>query len=145
MNLFGAKDAGEGVKSALDGAGGFLQNLRSAITGEMTAGQRAQLTSEANEFEGKVTNAQSEVNAIGAQHPSLFVAGWRPAAGWMCVIGASIYFIINPIMLWVAWLFDITLPTFDIQITDLMMLLGGMLGLSVERMYEKIKGAVGLH
>ena len=30
---------------------------------------------------------QMEVNKVEAAHKSLFVAGWRPAIGWVCALG----------------------------------------------------------
>ena len=43
---------------------------------------------------------QAEINKIEAQHRSLFVAGWRPAIGWVCAIGLAFPFIINPLIEW---------------------------------------------
>jgi len=37
--------------------------------------------------------AQVELNKIGAAHRSIFVAGWRPAVGWVCLPGAVITYI----------------------------------------------------
>lgn len=33
--------------------------------------------------------AQIEVNKIEAAHNSMFVAGWRPAIGWICALGMA--------------------------------------------------------
>ena len=35
----------------------------------------------------EVVKGQIELNKIEAQHRSIFVAGWRPAIGWVCAIG----------------------------------------------------------
>src|SRR3989338_4834743 len=43
---------------------------------------------------------QSEINKIEAGHRSLFVAGWRPAVGWVCAIGMAFPFLINPLLQW---------------------------------------------
>ena len=43
---------------------------------------------------------QAEINKIEAQHRSLFVAGWRPAIGWVCAIGLAFPFILNPLIEW---------------------------------------------
>jgi len=32
---------------------------------------------------------QTEINKIEAQHRSLFIAGWRPAIGWVFAIGLT--------------------------------------------------------
>src|SRR5881392_2703979 len=40
--------------------------------------------------------AQTNINAVEASNPSIFVSGWRPAVGWVCV-GALIYqYILRP-------------------------------------------------
>ena len=36
--------------------------------------------------------AQIEVNKIEAGHSSIFVAGWRPAIGWVCAGCIALYF-----------------------------------------------------
>jgi len=46
----------------------------------------------------KPTILQAEINKIEAQHRSLFVAGWRPAIGWVCAIGIAFPFILNPLI-----------------------------------------------
>jgi hypothetical protein len=73
--------------------------------------------------------AQSDVNKIEAGHRSIFVAGWRPAIGWVCG-GALVYNVI------VAPLFS--LPTADLGFLQTILL--AMLGISVSRTVEKIKG-----
>ena len=40
--------------------------------------------------------AQVDVNKQEAAHKSLFVAGWRPAIGWICGLGMLSNFIIVP-------------------------------------------------
>ena len=40
--------------------------------------------------------AQVEVNKQEAAHKSLFVAGWRPAIGWICGLGMLSNFIVVP-------------------------------------------------
>ena len=38
----------------------------------------------AQEHAQELSKAQIEVNKKEAEHKSLFVAGWRPAVGWVC-------------------------------------------------------------
>lgn len=103
------------------------------------------------ELEAKLVDqvtAQIEVNKVEAANPNLFVAGWRPAIGWICGAGLGIQFIINPIATWIAALakHPILFPSLDLG--TLMTLLLGMLGLGGLRTYEKVQGvsdAKGLH
>ena len=50
----------------------------------------------------KTVLAQLEINAREAQHPSLFVAGWRPGAGWAGVAGLLYAAILHPLLVWLA-------------------------------------------
>ena len=94
--------------------------------------------------------AQNLVNQLEAQNTNWFVSGWRPAVGWMCVMGLGYQYILRPLL--APWLvvFDIQvctqnictqfyMPTLEIQ--DLFALLTGMLGLSVTRTWEKVNNA----
>jgi len=84
--------------------------------------------------------AQVEVNKMEAQHRSLFVAGWRPFIGWTCGIALAYHFVLNPlIMFGVSWAgVEIPdLPEFDMS--SLMTVLMGMLGLGGLRTFEKVK------
>ena len=44
---------------------------------------------------------QLEINAREAQHPSVWVAGWRPGFGWAGVAGFTYATILQPILVWV--------------------------------------------
>ena len=83
--------------------------------------------------------AQLEVNKVEASSSSLFVSGWRPAVGWVCVLGMAGNFIIIPLANFVLALSDsnITIPLVDTA--TMMPVLMGMLGLGAMRSAEKIK------
>jgi len=36
-------------------------------------------------------NAQTETNKIEAATQKLFISGWRPALGWVCVLGKGVF------------------------------------------------------
>ena len=77
--------------------------------------------------------AQIEVNKVEAAHKSLFVAGWRPAIGWICGLALLYSTIISPILgIWV------TVP--DVDTSLLTTVLMGMLGLGAMRTFEKTQG-----
>ena len=42
---------------------------------------------------------QVELNKVEAQHRSIFVAGWRPAIGWICCLGLGYAWILQPIII----------------------------------------------
>lgn len=78
---------------------------------------------------------QVELNKIEAQHRSRFVAGWRPAIGWICAIGLSFPFFINPILQWATGK-----PGPELPLDVLMELVLAMLGLGALRTVEKMGG-----
>ncbi len=85
--------------------------------------------------------AQLEVNKTEAASNSLFVAGWRPAVGWICGLAFAWHFVLEPMAGFVlAYIVDTppTLPALDM--TALMTVLMGMLGLGGLRTYEKKTG-----
>ena len=87
----------------------------------------------------EVVKAQLEINKAEAQHPSLFVSGWRPAVGWVCVLGMAGNFITIPFTNMVLELleYDVAIPLIDME--TLLPVLLGMLGLGAMRTVEKVK------
>lgn len=91
-----------------------------------------------------LVQGQLEINKQEAQHTSIFVAGWRPAIGWICGVALAWNFVVQPLLLWGAWVLpefapDIaTAPKLDTD--ELMTVLLGMLGLGGLRTYEKRLG-----
>lgn len=83
--------------------------------------------------------AQMDVNKQEAASGSLFVAGWRPAAGWCCVLGMAMNFLITPIFgpMLEAYT-DIKMVPLDLSV--MLPVLLGMLGLTAARSLDKIKG-----
>lgn len=87
----------------------------------------------------KIALAQINVNNTEAQSTSLFVSGWRPAVGWVSVIGLAYTFLAQPLLTWASTTYGV-LPPPPLDTGTLITLLGGMLGLSGLRSTEKIKG-----
>ena len=85
-----------------------------------------------------VIKAQIEVNKEEAKHKSLFVSGWRPAVGWTCTLALMSNFILIPMTNFILVLADsdITIPLIDVS--TMMPVLMGMLGLGTMRTVEKI-------
>ena len=82
---------------------------------------------------------QMEVNKVEASHPSLLVAGWRPAVGWVGALSLFYKYIVYELLLWVSVMFSFTAPPSTVA-TALMPLLLGMLGIGGMRSYDKMKG-----
>ena len=85
-----------------------------------------------------VIKAQIEVNKEEAKHKSLFVSGWRPAVGWTCTLALLSNFILIPMTNFILVLAnsDIAIPLIDVS--TMMPVLMGMLGLGTMRTVEKI-------
>lgn len=107
-----------------------LKILQMAQTGEL-----AQLDADL-----RMATGQMEINKVEAASASLFVSGWRPAVGWVCVAAFAFKFVLGPSAVVLAALagHPITLPVFDF--TEMSSILLGMLGLGALRTHEKIKG-----
>jgi hypothetical protein len=85
--------------------------------------------------------AQIEVNKAEAASNSIFKGGWRPFIGWVCGIAFAYHFVLQPLLIFVMTYLGHPvpeLPNFDM--TSLMTVLGGLLGLGGLRTFEKYKG-----
>jgi len=88
-----------------------------------------------------LAEAQMRVNAAEAGHRSMFVAGWRPFIGWTCGVAIAYSFVGYPLALWGTTLFTPGVSPPQLVVDDMLFeLLFGMLGISVLRTFEKIKG-----
>ena len=103
---------------------------------------KAELALLATKGELDNTAAQIQANVEAAKSPHLFVAGARPACIWLCACILAFNYIIQPLVLWAAFFFQVenldTLPRLDDQ--AIMPIVTGLLGLGAYRSYEKIKG-----
>lgn len=84
--------------------------------------------------------AQTGVNQVEAASDKTFVAGWRPFIGWICGTIFLCNFVVGPIVNWICIIrgMSITFPKMDLS--EMMPVLIGMLGLGGFRTYEKTKG-----
>lgn len=87
-----------------------------------------------------LASGQIEVNKVEAASSSLFVAGWRPAVGWVCAAAFGFKFIGGPsLVLLMNYLgHPVTLP--DMDFNEMSTILVGMLGIGALRTVEKVKG-----
>ena len=87
----------------------------------------------------EIAKAQIEVNKAEASNHSIFVSGWRPATGWICAIGLASNYLLVPVCNFILSITEspITVPPLDLS--EMMPVLLGMLGLGGLRTYEKTK------
>ena len=88
-----------------------------------------------------VSLAQVDLNKEEAKSSSAWVAGWRPAIGWICGLSLAWHFFLAEFLQWIFIIFGGT-ATFPqlADANDLIVVLLGMLGLGGMRTYEKMKG-----
>lgn len=133
-------DLAEGASKGLfSGLGSLAKDIRTAITG-VDPDKAAAIEEKLLELEAAADQAQNEINKVEAANPSLFVSGWRPAVGWICVFALGWYYILAPSLTWImsAFKIEMGIPQFDTG--ELISLLFGMLGMSGLRTYEKKMG-----
>jgi hypothetical protein len=146
-NIIGnLKGAGEAVgavgKTVID----IGKGIKTLITGKLDPETQEKLDQQWLELENSALAQQNRINEIEAQSTSFFVAGWRPAIGWICGAGLAFEYLIRPLFQWglaLAGHPEILIPGLD---TGLMYpLLAGLLGLGTMRSVEKIKNAAKRH
>lgn len=98
-----------------------------------------ELSTMAEKHAQELAKGQLDVNKVEAAHKNLFVAGWRPAVGWVCCLGMAGNFLIIPLANFALALSNspITIPL--IETSEMMPVLMGMLGLGAMRTVEKTK------
>ena len=119
-----------------------LGTLVDRLIPDRAAAQRAKDDMEAAlvKASNEAALAQVEVNKIEAGHSSVFVAGWRPAIGWVCAAALAWAFIVAPVASWTMAALGVkeTLPA--IGTDNLFELVLAMLGLGGLRTFEKMRG-----
>ena len=116
-----------------------LELLRMQQSGEL-----AQLAAETD-----LAKAQVAVNIEEAKHASVFIAGWRPAVGWCCAAAFAYSYVLLPFAQFLVFTFGTTEMAAQLklapalELSEMLPVLFGMLGLGSLRTVEKIKGAEG--
>ena len=148
-----------GTEGFFSGLGTFAKDIRAAITGQtvLDPNKQAELLEKLAALEASAEQArinfdtvqmqgQNAINQLEAQSGNLFVSGWRPAVGWICVSGMGYTFIVKPLLPWFitvgCLVFKTTSaipPLPEVPMGDLIVLLTGMLGLGALRSYDKMK------
>lgn len=91
------------------------------------------IAEESQKYAHESAMSQIDVNKEEAKG-NWFQSGWRPATGWICVVGLAMNFIVSPIGASLGY----DIPQIDAD--ALYPLLLGLLGLGSMRSFDKIKG-----
>jgi hypothetical protein len=93
-----------------------------------------------------VDTAQITVNAEEAKSGNWFVAAWRPGVAWICVLAFAWAYVLQPIVVFIAVAGGhpiIGLP--ELNMSEMMPVLLGLLGLSGLRTWEKTQDVHNEH
>lgn len=82
---------------------------------------------------------QIEINKIEAASTKWWVAGWRPFIGWICGFSLFYSFVFQPLLLFIVLSYGKTMTLPPLEMSALMTILLGMLGLGMMRSYDKGK------
>ncbi len=92
-------------------------------------------------------SAQTDINKIEAASTNWFVAGWRPAVGWVCALGLLYQFLLMPVLngvitALIAILGHPAIPAVFVTLDSATLLtcLSGLTGLATLRTVEKHQG-----
>ena len=125
---------------------GEIATLASTVIGRLwpdkTVQERDQMAQAMALLQGQLDNdkAQLGVDQTEAASSSLFVSGWRPAVGWLCVLACGWNWLGLPILTAGLVAAGRHLDVKPANLSEMWPVLMGMLGLGGLRTYEKING-----
>ena len=88
----------------------------------------------------ELAKGQLEINKAEAQSRNVFIAGWRPFIGWTCGVAMAYNYVIHPILMFTLAQFNYLVAIPALDLSEMMPVLMGMLGLGGLRSFEKYKG-----
>jgi hypothetical protein len=87
-----------------------------------------------------VVQGQLDINKTEAANPSVFVSGWRPFVGWVCGAACAWNWIGLPVLKVALAVAHVTIALSPADLTEMLPLLFGLLGMGTLRTFEKING-----
>ena len=99
-----------------------------------------ELSAMAEKHAAELAKGQIDINREQAKHPSIFVSGARPAIMWVCCLGLLWQFFIQPIVTYIAVIFNPDFVPLNLEMEGLVTLVMSLLGLGAMRSFEKSKG-----
>ena len=132
---------------ALNPVGAIVESVGKVASDLITTDkERLQLENDAYKLETERLSTQTGINEKDAQSEDWFQRRWRPAAGWVCVLGLAYQFLLHPLLTWcwsamqaahIVSIGLLTPPPLDVEY--LLSLLMGMLGIGGMRSFDKAK------
>lgn len=137
------------IGSIVSGAGSLVNSIGNQIRGKVPVDlmELATLEVKIKELENviptllsDIDKAQTLINIEDAKSKSFWQSGWRPFAGWICVSGMGMIYILFPLTTYFLNIAGIEAAVPEFDSGGLMTLLFGLLGLGTLRTYEKTYG-----
>ena len=122
-------------------SGGTIKEVAGLIDDVFTSDEeKANAKIAIEKIQARLKEKQLDINKAEASHRSLFVAGWRPCLGWISALSIGYVYLFQPFIVMILKIVgsDVVLPNLDLS--QLMPLVLGMLGLGGLRTFEKTKG-----
>ncbi len=93
-------------------------------------------------YDNQLLVAQAEINKIEAGSSDKFTSRWRPFVGWTCGVGLAYAGILSPFLSWISvWIATGKPgPAPEVDTSQLIPILLGMLGVGTMRSFDKLKG-----
>lgn len=119
------------------------------VIGDLVTTDKERLSAEIEmrKLDQTIDLGQIEVNKAEATNSSVFVAGWRPAIGWVGASAMAYQFLAYPMLVWgwallqaKGWVAEGLRPPPMLDTDALWVILSGMLGIAGMRSVEKVKG-----
>lgn len=117
-----------------------VSSLLGGVLDMLTGDKKAQAEALMRQLDQAAATQQGQldINKVEAASSSLFVSGWRPGLGWVCVAAFTYQFIFHPFIVWYCIIQALPQPpALDSVLWELTL---GMLGLGGLRSIDKIKG-----
>lgn len=109
--------------------------------------ERLKIALQEKAIEAGLVKGQQDINQVEAANPSVFVAGWRPAIGWIGAAALAYQFLLYPMLIWLwavlqvkGWIDGGTKPPPVLDAQELFVIVTGMLGIAGLRSFDKFKG-----
>jgi len=101
---------------------------------------KREIESQLTQHLANIDLAQLEVNKAEAKSRNVFIAGWRPFIGWTCGLALCWTYILQPVAQFVLAQTGHLIDLPGLDMSTMMPVLLGMLGLGGLRTWEKHKG-----
>jgi hypothetical protein len=89
----------------------------------------------------KSDEAQAQIDTEEIRTGSVFMAGWRPAIGWIGVLALAYQFVLYPFLLWANSVGHfVATPPPPLDAGVLFSMVTGMLGIGAMRSFDKMQG-----